>query len=101
TRARRLQHPVRAFVAGAPPSPTLIGQMSELNFELEHVYGLTETYGPFTINVAQPGQDELGDEQRTRLKARQGVANICAGELAVLDAQGGFVPQDGQTMGEV
>jgi fatty-acyl-CoA synthase len=100
-RAHRLERPVRAFVAGAPPSPTLIGQMAQLNFELEHVYGLTETYGPFTINVAQPGHDKTDAEQRARLKARQGVANICAGELAVLDVNGGFVPQDGETMGEV
>src|SRR5207302_10318500 len=71
------------------------------NFELDHVYGLTETYGPFTINVAQPGIDQLDTEQRARFKARQGVANICAGELAVVDDKGGFVPKDGQTLGEV
>jgi fatty-acyl-CoA synthase len=100
-RAHRLERPVRAFVAGAPPSPTLIAQMADLNFELDHVYGLTETYGPFTINVPGPGLDEMEAEDRARLKARQGVANICAGELAVLDEQGAFVPRDGKTMGEV
>jgi len=100
-RAHRLERPVRAFVAGAPPSPTLLGQMAGLNFELEHVYGLTETYGPFTINVARPGLDSMEDEARARFKARQGVANICAGELAVLDEKGEPVPRDGQTMGEV
>jgi fatty-acyl-CoA synthase len=100
-KAHRLENPVRAFVAGAPPSPTLLGQMEALNFELDHVYGLTETYGPFTINVAKPGLGSMDDEARARFKARQGVANICAGELAVLDANGDFVPMDGQTMGEV
>jgi fatty-acyl-CoA synthase len=100
-KAHRLERPVRAFVAGAPPSPTLLGQMEALNFELDHVYGLTETYGPFTINVSNPSFESMDDEARARFKARQGVANICAGELAVLDENGGFVPQDGQTMGEV
>ena len=47
--ARKLERPVRLFTAGAPPSPTLIARMTELNFELDHVYGLTEVYGPFTI----------------------------------------------------
>ena len=53
--AQKLTKPVRLFAAGAPPSPTLIARMSELNFQLDHVYGLTEVYGPFTINVPPPG----------------------------------------------
>jgi fatty-acyl-CoA synthase len=48
-RAHRLGRPVTAMVAAAPPSPTLLARMSELNFRVVHVYGLTETYGPITV----------------------------------------------------
>jgi fatty-acyl-CoA synthase len=99
--AAPLERPVRVFTAGAPPSPTIIAQMAQLNFELTHVYGLTETYGPFTINVSPPGFDLLPPEEQARLKARQGVANIGAGEVAVVDEQMHPVPADGETMGEV
>ncbi|MBJ7599764.1 acyl--CoA ligase family protein [Candidatus Nephthysia bennettiae] len=99
--AARLETPVRLFTAGAPPSPTLIGQMDELNFQLEHVYGLTETYGPFTINVPPPGLEDLPPVQQALMRARQGVPNVTAGEVAVLDADGREVPPDGETMGEV
>jgi fatty-acyl-CoA synthase len=99
--AERLAKPIRLFVAGAPPSPTIIATMTDLNFQLEHVYGLTETYGPFTINVAQPGSAALSDEERSRRRARQGVANYLAGEVAVMDDDLNPVPPDGATMGEV
>jgi fatty-acyl-CoA synthase len=99
--AARLERPVRVFTAAAPPSPTIIARMEELNFELEHVYGLTETYGPFTINVAPPGVEKLGLEERARLRARQGVPNLLAGEVRVVDEQMRDVSPDGQTMGEV
>jgi len=62
--AHRLERPVRLFTAGAPPSPTLIARMTELNFEIDHVYGLTETYGPFTINVAPPTFADLSPDER-------------------------------------
>jgi fatty-acyl-CoA synthase len=67
--AGRLETPVRLFTAGAPPSPTLIGQMDELNFQLEHVYGLTETYGPFTAG-AGPHASPSGSSQRGRRRGR-------------------------------
>ncbi len=92
--AAPLAEPVRLFTAGAPPSPTIIGTMAELGFQLEHVYGLTETYGPFTINVSPP-------DAAPQLRARQGLANLCAGEVAVFDEDMNRVPADGETMGEV
>ena len=97
--AQRLVQPVRVFTAGAPPSPTLIARMTELNFELEHLYGLTETFGPCTINVLPP--QELQAERSAELRARQGFANVCAGEVRVVDEQMRDVPSDGATMGEV
>ena len=99
--AHRLEQPIRLFVAGAPPSPTIIGTMADLNFELEHVYGLTETYGPCTINVSPPGFEGRDPESKARLKARQGVPNLLAGEAQVLDEESRPVAADGETMGEV
>jgi fatty-acyl-CoA synthase len=99
--AHRLTQAVRLFTAGAPPSPTLIARMADLNFELDHVYGLTETYGPFTINVPRPGLAEVPVEERARLKARQGFPNLCAGDVRVVDGEMKDVPADGETMGEV
>jgi fatty-acyl-CoA synthase len=99
--ARRLERRVRLFAAGAPPSPTLIARMSELNFEIDHVYGLTEVYGPFTIAVAAPGEDKLPLGQRAARQARQGFANVAAGEVRIVDEQMNDVPFDGKTMGEV
>ncbi|HAD74284.1 MAG TPA: acyl-CoA synthetase, partial [Gemmatimonadetes bacterium] len=99
--AHRLERPVRLFTAGAPPSPTLIAQMATLNFELKHTYGLTETYGPCTINVAPPSLANQSKEEQSRHKARQGFANVCTGEVSVVDADMQPVPDDGETMGEV
>jgi fatty-acyl-CoA synthase len=99
--AKKLAKPVRLFTAGAPPSPTIITQMSDLGFQLEHVYGLTETYGPYTINVAPAGFAQLPADQQSRLRARQGFPNYLAGETRVVDEQMNDVPADGETMGEV
>ncbi len=73
-RAHRLERPVTAMVAAAPPSPTLFARMSELNFRVVHVYGLTETYGPITVCPEQEAWRELPPEQRARYLARQGQA---------------------------
>jgi acyl-CoA synthetase (AMP-forming)/AMP-acid ligase II len=99
--AHPLKSKVRLFTAAAPPSPTIIAQMGELGFELEHVYGLTETYGPFTINVSPPGVEDEDLQTQARLKSRQGFANLLAGEVTVLGGDGKPVPADGETMGEV
>ena len=99
--AERLAAPVRLFVAAAPPSPTILARMADLNFEVVHVYGLTETYGPFTVNVPPPGTAELPIEEQARVKARQGVPNLTAGEVGVFDEEMRHVPLDGETLGEV
>ena len=100
-RAHRLDRPVTAMVAAAPPSPTLLARMSELNFRIVHVYGLTETYGPITVSPEQDGWDELPVAQRARYLARQGQAYISADLVRVVDGQMNDVAQDGTTMGEV
>jgi fatty-acyl-CoA synthase len=100
-RAHRLDQPVTAMVAAAPPSPTLLGRMSELNFRVVHVYGLTETYGPITACPEPEGWAELSVQQRATYLARQGQAYISADLVRVVDQGMNDVPRDGATMGEV
>jgi fatty-acyl-CoA synthase len=100
-RACVLVNSVRVFTAGAPPSPTLIARMTELNFALDHVYGLTETYGPCTINIPTTAQAALESGEHARMRARQGYMNACAGEVRVVDEQMNDVARDGTAMGEV
>ena len=100
-RAHRLDRPVTAMVAAAPPSPTLLGRMSELNFRVVHVYGLTETYGPITVCPEPEGWAELPVEQRATYLARQGQAYISSDLVRVVDQEMNDVSRDGATMGEV
>ncbi len=100
-RAHRLDRPVTALVAAAPPSPTLLARMSELNFRVVHVYGLTETYGPITVCPEQEDWRELPVEQRARYLARQGQAYVSSDLVRVVDEQMNDIPLDGQAMGEV
>jgi fatty-acyl-CoA synthase len=100
-RAHRPDRPVTAMVAAAPPSPTLLGRMSELNLRVVHVYGLTETYGPITVSPEQEGWRELPAAQRARHLARQGQGYVSADLVRVVDEQMRDVVQDGQAMGEV
>jgi fatty-acyl-CoA synthase len=100
-RAHRLDQPVTAVVAAAPPSPTLLGRMAQLNFHVVHVYGLTETYGPITVCPVQEGYQQLPVEEQARLLARQGQAYPSADLVRVVDEQMRDVVQDSETMGEV
>jgi fatty-acyl-CoA synthase len=92
---------VTALVAGAPPSPTLLGRMEALNIRIVHVYGLTETYGPHTVCTWQDGWEDLPAEDRARLLARQGQGYTTADLVRVVDDEMRDVPRDGATMGEV
>ncbi|MDE0105593.1 MAG: AMP-binding protein [Bryobacterales bacterium] len=93
---------VTITTAGAAPAPLVIRTMEGMGAKVHHVYGLTETYGPYTICADQPGWDTLDPESRARVKARQGVAYGVAGTgLRVVDEQMRDVPPDGKTMGEV
>jgi acyl-CoA synthetase (AMP-forming)/AMP-acid ligase II len=100
-RAHRLGRPVTAMVAAAPPSPTLFARMSDLNFRVVHVYGLTETYGPITVCPEQEAWRELPVEQRAKYLARQGQAYPSSDLVRVVDADMADVARDGATMGEV
>jgi len=100
-RAHRLDRPVTAMVAAAPPSPTLLARMSELNLRAVHVYGLTETYGPITVSPEHEGWRGLPAAQRAGYLARQGQGYIPADLVRVVDDEMRDVVQDGQAMGEV
>ena len=97
----RLDRRLRIATGGAPPSPTVLAQWERIGAEITHLYGLTETYGPHTYCDWQPQWDTLDADERARLRARQGVANLVACELRVVDEAMRDVPADGQTMGEV
>ena len=100
-KAHRLEQPVTAMVAASPPSPTLLARMSELNFRIAHVYGLTETYGPITMCPTHENWQQLPLEQRAKLLARQGQAYPSADLVRVVDEEMHDIPQDAETMGEV
>jgi len=87
--------------AGAPPSPTVISTMDGIGATVVHVYGLTETYGPYTICEAQDGWDALDIRERSKLLSRQGVGMVVTDGVRVVDEQMRDVPRDGTTMGEV
>ena len=99
--ARMLERPVRVTTAGAPPPPAVISRTEALGFRINHVYGLTETYGPITVCEWHAEWDDAADEERARLKARQGVGMVTSDPVRVVDDGMNDVPADGETMGEV
>jgi fatty-acyl-CoA synthase len=100
-RAHRLAHTVTAGVAGAPPSPTLLGRMKDLGFRPVHLYGLTETYGPHTVCAWNPEWDEKPIEEQAALAARQGQGFVLADLVRVVDDKMNDVPMDAEALGEV
>jgi fatty-acyl-CoA synthase len=100
-KAHRLRYPVTVCVAGAPPSPTLLGKLRELGFRPVHVYGLTETYGPHTVCAWHAEWDARPLEEQARLAARQGQGYALFDLVRVVDADMHDVPKDGATLGEV
>jgi fatty-acyl-CoA synthase len=99
--AHRLSKRIRVCTGGAPPALTLIEQLDELNIEVVHLYGLTETYGPCTINIPPNEFSTWSDEKQAVYQARQGFPHVAFGELRVVDEQMGSVAHDGRTLGEV
>lgn len=100
-RPSSLSRPLTVTVAAAPPSPTLLQQMKELGARTIHVYGLTETYGPHTVNAYQAGWENLPPDEAARLRSRQGVGYVMTDRVRVVDEEMRDVPRDGTTMGEV
>ncbi|KIY72780.1 acetyl-CoA synthetase-like protein [Cylindrobasidium torrendii FP15055 ss-10] len=104
--ARALQRSITAIIAGAAPTASLLGKLEEKGFKAVHVYGLTETYGPFTKSYEQDSWRSLTLEGRSKIIARQGHNFANAEDIRVvqLDLQDGKlvdVPQDGKAVGEI
>ena len=97
-----ITHKVSALVAAASPPASMIEGMARMGFDLTHVYGLTEVYGPASVCARHPEWEDLDLEERVRLNGRQGVRYPLQEAMAVLDPQTlQPVPRDGQTMGEI
>ncbi|MCT4577529.1 acyl-CoA synthetase [Donghicola sp.] len=97
-----LDTPVQFFTAAAPPPEKLLAEMKEAGFDVTHLYGLTETYGPAVVNDWHVDWSDLPPEEQARLKARQGVRYLPLEGLDVLDPETMQpVPRDGKTIGEV
>jgi fatty-acyl-CoA synthase len=75
--------------------------MESLNIDLVHLYGLTETYGPLTINVLPPGLHQAPPEAQSEYRARQGFVHVGGAIVRVVDDQMRDVPGDGESLGEV
>lgn len=93
---------VKAMVAGAAPPASMIEGMEKMGFDLTHVYGLTEVYGPATVCAKHDAWNDLDIGERARLNARQGVRYHLQRDVQVLDPETLHpVPWDGETMGEI
>ncbi len=93
---------VKAMVAGAAPPAAMIEGMEQMGFEITHVYGLTEVYGPAAVCVKHDEWNDLDISERARLNARQGVRYHLQQAVGVLDPETMQpVPADGETMGEI
>src|SRR5262249_7658093 len=99
--APRRGPPLPGPPAGPPPSPTTIAQLEAIGARVIHVYGLTETYGPYSVCEYQPGWEDRPGPERAVLLARQGVGMLISDRMRVVDADLVDVPADGETLGEV
>ena len=97
-----ITHQVRGLVAGAAPPQAMLEGMARIGFEITHVYGLTEVYGPAAVTMKRAAWSEQSPAEQARLNGRQGVRYALEEGMAVLDPETlREVPADGQTMGEV
>ncbi|MDP1790238.1 MAG: acyl-CoA synthetase [Methylibium sp.] len=93
---------VRGMVAGAAPPAAMIEGMAKLGFDITHVYGLTEVYGPAAVAVKRASWAGESLSEQTRLNGRQGVRYALQEGMTVLDPETmAETPADGQTMGEI
>lgn len=97
-----IRQKVRGMVAGAAPPAAMIEGMAKLGFDITHVYGLTEVYGPAAVAVKREGWAAQSLSEQTRLNGRQGVRYVLQEGMTVRDPESmRETPADGQTMGEI
>ena len=99
---RKFSHKIAFAHAAAPPPEAVLAKMEEAGFDLTHLYGLTETYGPAALNEWKDEWDDLESSERLGKKIRQGVRYPSLEDMTVMDPQTmERVPKDGASMGEV
>ncbi len=99
---RKLGHVVEFFTAAAPPPQQVLADMKQVGFNVTHLYGLTEVYGPSVVNDWHYEWDRLPLSEQAALKARQGVRYLALEKFNVIDPETMQpVPRDGKTLGEV
>ena len=97
-----ITHRVSTMVAAAPPSSAMLAQMAAMGFDITHVYGLTEVYGPATVCAKQEEWQSLDLPAQAEKNARQGVRYHLQAGVSVMDPDTMQpVPADGETMGEI
>ena len=99
---RGIDHEVHCLVAAAPPPAAVIEGMNRMGFDITHVYGLTETYGPAAVCAKHPEWSSLPVEEQVKLNGRQGVAYLLQEGMSVMEPESMKpVPWDGEAMGEI
>ena len=99
---RELPHTVNMFTAAAPPPAAVLADMARQGFDVTHVYGLTEVYGPCVVSAWKSEWNELPLDEQAKLKARQGVTYQVQEAMMVADPETlAPMPMDGESMGEV
>ncbi len=97
-----IRQKVRGMVAGAAPPAAMIEGMAKIGFDITHVYGLTEVYGPASVAVRRERWASESLSEQTRLNGRQGVRYVLQEGMTMLDPETmADTPADGQTMGEI
>ncbi len=97
-----IEHSVAGLVAGAAPPAAIIEGAERMGFDITHVYGLTETYGPASVCAKRPEWSELPIDRRAERNGRQGVRYHMQEAITVMDPETMTpVPADGETMGEI
>ncbi|HET7032235.1 MAG TPA: AMP-binding protein [Casimicrobiaceae bacterium] len=99
--AGRAPRRVRIATGGAPPTPALLERLAQLDMDITHLYGLTETFGPVALCEWRSEWNLLPIAEQAKLKARQGVGNVISERVRVVDADGADASADGETMGEI
>ena len=98
----KFNHLCKVMTAAAPPPAAVLQSMQEIGFEVTHVYGLTEVYGPCVVCAWDPEWKNLSLEKQSDIKSRQGVAYIVQEGIRVVNQKDfSDVPKDGETIGEV
>jgi fatty-acyl-CoA synthase len=98
---RDFDHTVEVFTAGAPPAPATLAAIGKLGFNVQQVYGLTETYGHVTECLWNDDWDALPEDEQAAIKARQGVALPQMEDITVMSEDMRQVAMDGKTQGEI